>query len=40
MLKYHENYYKLKSNVDEVWGEVLNQAQIVGARLEVSNHSN
>ena len=40
MLKYHENYYKIKANVDEVWDEVLNQAQIASAHLEVSNHSN
>jgi hypothetical protein len=40
MLKYHENYYKIKANVDEVWDEVLNQDPIEGAHLEVSNHSN
>ena len=40
MLKYHEKYYKIKANVYEEWDEVLNQAQIAGARLEVSNHSN
>jgi hypothetical protein len=33
MLKYHENYYKIKPNVDVVWDELLNQAQTTGACL-------